>query len=202
MRLKGKVALVTGSTSGVGAEIAVRYAQEGARVVVTGRTQDRGKDVVEDIRASGGKSIFVESDPRSEQSVRELVTRVLASYGRIDVLVNLVEEQRAAVHPMFWCCWYVIPRMVAAGGGSVINLSAPPAAPGAVAALARQLAAAHRRHRVRVNTIVVGPADTELSVARLAVYLASDESASLTGRDLMPDHVVGAGAGRSTAARG
>jgi NAD(P)-dependent dehydrogenase (short-subunit alcohol dehydrogenase family) len=192
MRLRDRVALVTGSTSGVGAEIAVRFAQEGARVVVTGRSAEPGRAVLEDILASGGKGIFVESDARFEESVRALVTRVLASYGRIDVLVNLVEEEPAAVHPMFWCCTYVVPRMVAAGGGSVINLSAR-ASTGSVTALARQLAVEHRRHRVRVNTIVVEETDSEHRVADLAVYLASDASGFRTGRELTVDVLDHAG---------
>jgi NAD(P)-dependent dehydrogenase (short-subunit alcohol dehydrogenase family) len=197
--LRDRIALVTGSTSGVGAEIAVRFAEEGAQVVLTGWATERGRDVVEDIRASGGKAIFVTSDPRSGPSVHDLVTRVIAGYGRIDVLVNVVERaaEREPVHPMFWCCRYVIPRMAVAGGGSVINLSAPPAAPGAVAALARRLAATHRPHRVRVNTIVAGPAEGGQArrVADLAVYLASAESASLTGRELTPDRRPRIGAG-------
>lgn len=197
MRLKDKIALVTGSTSGVGAEIAVRFAEEGAQVVLTGRAAERGRDVVEDIRASGGKAIFVASDPRSERSVRGLVDRTVAGYGRIDVLVNAVEPdgEHRAVHPMFWCCRYVIPRMVVAGGGSVINLSTPPADPGAVAALARRLAAAHRSRRVWVNTIVAGPAESESRVADLAVYLASGEASSLTGRELTPARRARVGAG-------
>src|SRR3977135_4078343 len=138
MRLSGKVALVTGSTKGVGAEIAAVYAQQGAYVVVTGRTVERGKAVVEDILASGGKAIFVEADLGSEQSVRRLVDRAIAAYGRIDILVNnaaatemipvaakpagdtSTEEFEAsikvAVYGTFWCSKYVIPRMVAAGG--------------------------------------------------------------------------------------
>jgi len=196
MRLSGKVALVTGSTKGVGAEIAVVYAQHGAYVVVTGRTAERGKAVVEDILASGGKAIFVQADLSSEQSVRNLVDRAVAAYGRIDILVNnaastemvpvvakpvgqtSTEEfeasMKVAVYGTFWCCKYVIPRMVAAGGGSVINISSTtatrgfPCTPGyaaskgAVNALSRQMAADYGPHGVRVNTIVVGLVMTEL----------------------------------------
>jgi NAD(P)-dependent dehydrogenase (short-subunit alcohol dehydrogenase family) len=197
MRLSGKVALVTGSTKGVGAEIAAVYAQQGAYVVVTGRTVERGKAVVEDILASGGKAIFVESDLGSEQSVRRLVDRAIAAYGRIDILVNnaastemipvaakpvgdtSTEEFEAsikvAVYGTFWCSKYVIPRMVAAGGGSVINISSMtatrgfPCTPGyaaskgAVNALSRQMAADYGPQGVRVNTIIIGLVITELS---------------------------------------
>ncbi|HTK65476.1 MAG TPA: SDR family oxidoreductase [Pseudonocardia sp.] len=196
MRLSGKVALVTGSTRGVGAEIAVVFAQQGAYVVVTGRAAEHGKAVVEDILASGGKAIFVQSDLSSEQSVRNLVDRAVSAYGRIDILVNgaaSTETARAAARPVgqtsteefeasmkvavygtFWCCKYVIPRMVAAGGGSVVNISSMaavrglPCAPGyaasrgAVNALSRQMAADYGPHGVRVNTIVIGLVVAEL----------------------------------------
>ena len=145
MRLNQKVAIVTGSTRGVGAEIARRYAREGARVVVTGRTSQRGQAVVEEIRAGGGEAVFTPSDLTSEDSVRELVEATVAAYGRVDILVNnaaatemipvgakpvgeLSTEEfeaglRVAVYGTFWCAKYAIPRMVETGGGSVVNIS-------------------------------------------------------------------------------
>lgn len=89
-RLAGKTALVTGSTSNIGRAIATAFAAEGAHVVVSGRSQERGARVVEEIRASGGRAAFVRADlDGSAEASRELAEqaeRVLG--GRIDVLVN------------------------------------------------------------------------------------------------------------------
>lgn len=179
MRLRGKVAIVTGSTKGVGAEIAVVYAQQGAYVVVTGRSVERGRAVVEDILASGGKAIFVESDLASEHSVRNLVDRAMAAYGRVDILVDDVRPDVAADEAS-WCSEYVIPRMVAVGGGSVINISST------TAPRSRRMAAG--RPAVRVNTIRVSRfAPRMKETAELAVYLGSDESRFVTASELTVD---------------
>jgi len=197
MRLKDKVAVVTGSTRGVGAEIARHYAREGARLVITGRTAERGKAVVEEIRAAGGEAVFVPSDLNNEDSVRDLVQAAVATYARIDVLVNnaaatetiptgakpvdqLSTEEfelgmRVAVYGTFWASKYALPHIVAAGGGSVINIGsmtgtrgfpltpAYAASKGAVHALSRQMAADYGPYNVRVNTIIIGLVITELS---------------------------------------
>lgn len=177
MRLRGKVAIVTGSTKGVGAEIAVVYAQQGAYVVVTGRSVERGRAVVEDILASGGKAIFVESDLASEHSVRNLVDRAMTAYGRVDILVDEIVADRGS-----WCSELVIPRMVAVGGGSVINIAST------TELRSRQMAAGHDRPSVRVNTIRVSRFAPRLKeTAELAVYLGSDESTFITASELTVD---------------
>ena len=88
MRLAGKVAIVTGSTAGIGKGAAVLFAKEGAKVVVSGRTVDAGERVVEDIRAEGGDAIFVKADVSQAADVQRLVKETVSAYGKLDVLFN------------------------------------------------------------------------------------------------------------------
>src|SRR5690606_6384834 len=87
-RLAGKNAIVTGSTAGIGRATAIRFAQEGARVVVHGRSAERGAEVVETIKKAGGEAIFVAADITNEAEVASLVAAARDWMGQIDVLVN------------------------------------------------------------------------------------------------------------------
>jgi NAD(P)-dependent dehydrogenase (short-subunit alcohol dehydrogenase family) len=88
MRLEGKVALITGGTSGIGSATAVRFAGEGAAVVITGRNSERGEQVVQDIVANGGEALFIRSDVRHAEDCRQAVEQTLERFGKIDVLFN------------------------------------------------------------------------------------------------------------------
>ncbi len=136
-RLEGKVSIITGSTSGLGAATAARFAAEGARVVVSGRNKERGDGVVESIRKAGGDAIFVRCDLADEESIRGLVASTVAHYGRIDNLIanaattatasgektsgildldNAVLEASIAtnVRGLLWLFKYTLPALVAA----------------------------------------------------------------------------------------
>jgi NAD(P)-dependent dehydrogenase (short-subunit alcohol dehydrogenase family) len=238
--LDGKVALVSGSTRGIGRSIAQMFAREGAKVAITGRTQARGEKVVSVIEEAGGESAFFPLDVTSEDSVRETMDSVAERFGSLDVLVNnaaptievgtnikrLVENTTeewnlillsALTGNVFWSCRYGIPHMIEAGGGSIINISsgqsilgisgfaAYAAAKGGMNSLTRCIAVEEAPHNIRCNTIVVGrvlsPGDagsgitpgtltrlgTADDIAYAATYLASDESAFLTGSMLTAD---------------
>jgi NAD(P)-dependent dehydrogenase (short-subunit alcohol dehydrogenase family) len=86
-RLEGKVSIITGSTSGLGAATAARFAEEGARVVVSGRDKGRGEAVVLGIREKGGEATFVRCDLTDESSIQALVGSTLDQYGRLDNLI-------------------------------------------------------------------------------------------------------------------
>ena len=86
-RLAGKVSIITGSTSGLGAATAERFAAEGARVVVSGRSEERGARVVDSIRKTGGDAFFVRCDLADERSIRALLESAVARYGRVDDLI-------------------------------------------------------------------------------------------------------------------
>ncbi|MEW2623934.1 SDR family oxidoreductase [Streptomyces sp. NPDC048106] len=140
-RLRDKTALITGSTSNIGRAIAEAFAAEGAHVIVSGRDRGRGTEVVEGIRAAGGRADFLAADlDGSAQASRDLAERARAALGgRIDVLVN-----NAGVYPgldtagtdektfdqvygvnvkaPFFLTAAVAPWMAESGGGAVINL--------------------------------------------------------------------------------
>jgi meso-butanediol dehydrogenase / (S,S)-butanediol dehydrogenase / diacetyl reductase len=87
-RLRDKVAVVTGSTRAIGRAIATRFAAEGARVVVTGRTETDGASVVADIEKAGGEATFVAADLEDQSEVQRLIEQAVERFGRLDVLIN------------------------------------------------------------------------------------------------------------------
>ncbi|MWG34535.1 SDR family NAD(P)-dependent oxidoreductase [Halomarina oriensis] len=87
-RFTDRVAVVTGSTRGIGAGVARRLADEGASVVVTGRSRDAGEATVDDIEAAGGEAVFVRADMRDPDDIVALFDACVEEYGRLDVLVN------------------------------------------------------------------------------------------------------------------
>jgi L-rhamnose 1-dehydrogenase len=88
MRLKDKVAIITGATRGIGRAIAVRFGQEGACVAVVGQNEEKGRETVQLIEAAGSDAIFIRTDVSDSAQVQAMVDAVLRRWGRIDVLVN------------------------------------------------------------------------------------------------------------------
>jgi NAD(P)-dependent dehydrogenase (short-subunit alcohol dehydrogenase family) len=143
-RLDGERALVTGSTSGIGKAIAIRFAAEGAAVVVHGRDHSRGDAVVRTIRDTGGDAMFVAADLSDERAATDLVGAAASALGGLSVLVNnavasTVDEADAAVGDLstsaweaslrvnltapMWLCRAAIPHLVEAGHGAIVNIS-------------------------------------------------------------------------------
>lgn len=146
-RLEGKIALVTGSTSGIGRATAKLFAEEGAKVVVTGRRRNLGEEVVSEIESAGGVAVYCEADLSQSEKARDLVRFTVEAYGRIDVLVNNAMSHivpwgggerpgllstsdddwdvmmTVGVKSPFIACQEAIPQMVRQGGGSIINIS-------------------------------------------------------------------------------
>ena len=136
------MALVTGSTAGIGREIARRFAREGAAVVVTGRDADRGAATVDAIQGAGGTAHFVAADLHDESECGRLVDETVTRLGGCTVLVNnaaggdatdgaagaLTTEAWEAILRVdltapFWLCRAVIPAMQRAGHGAIVNIS-------------------------------------------------------------------------------
>ena len=151
MRLENEVAIVTGSTRGLGRAIAKRYAAEGAKVVVSGRSVDVGERVVSQIAEAGGEAIFVRADVTVVEDVQNLVDAAVSSFGKLTIMVNnacpteLVYDMSGnaradgtlrditsegwdsvilgTLTQSFYCCKYAAPALGDAGGGSIINVS-------------------------------------------------------------------------------
>jgi NAD(P)-dependent dehydrogenase (short-subunit alcohol dehydrogenase family) len=137
-RHDGDIAIVTGSTKGIGAGIAKRLAAEGATVVVNGRSEDDGKEVVEAIRADGGEATFIKADMRDPAAIAALVEETADRYGRIDVLVNnagvqtettateaTIDDWEFVVETDFRSFWLCVKHAVEhmPEGSSILNMS-------------------------------------------------------------------------------
>jgi NAD(P)-dependent dehydrogenase (short-subunit alcohol dehydrogenase family) len=141
MKLKDKVAIVTGSTKGIGTSIAEEYVKEGAKVVVVGTNVERGNAVVEKLKAMGGTAFFQRTNLSDMVDVQKLIDVTVAEYGRIDILVNnagvdddikatpdmITEETYDRVMDInvkgpFFLCQKVMPIMAQNGGGAIVNV--------------------------------------------------------------------------------
>jgi meso-butanediol dehydrogenase / (S,S)-butanediol dehydrogenase / diacetyl reductase len=145
MQLQNRVAIVTGAGAGIGKAIALRYACEGAKVVVAEVNSETGQATADEIRARKGEGAFVHTNVAEEADVRSVVEKTLALYGKIDILVNnaaiLLAGKDTRLHELtnevwqstlavnlgghFLCAKYVIPIMLKQGGGCIINLASP-----------------------------------------------------------------------------
>jgi NAD(P)-dependent dehydrogenase (short-subunit alcohol dehydrogenase family) len=140
MRLKDKVALITGAGSGIGRETALLFASEGARVVVVDVNDSGGQAVAEEARGSGGEAVYVHADVSKAEEAELMIRAAEASFGRLDVLFNnagishpndddavTTEEEvwdltmNINLKGVFLGCKYGIPALRRAGGGSIIN---------------------------------------------------------------------------------
>lgn len=140
-RLKDKVAIVTGSTSGIGIGIARLYAAEGAKVVICGRRKEQGELVVEQIRSAGGEATYHFLDLTDFATIEKLIDDTAESYGKVDILVNnaanvglpdgrvdeLTLEMWDAIfnsdlRGAFYAIKCVLPHMQKNGGGSIVNI--------------------------------------------------------------------------------
>lgn len=95
-RLKGKIAIVTGGSSGIGKGICLEYGKEGATVVVAARNEERSNEVVRLIKENGGDAVFKKTDVFVESEIKELIQFTIEKYGKIDILVNNAGVQRMA----------------------------------------------------------------------------------------------------------
>jgi NAD(P)-dependent dehydrogenase (short-subunit alcohol dehydrogenase family) len=145
MRLKEKVAVVTGAGVGIGRAVALRFAREGARVVVAEIDSQNGQATAEAIQRSEGTAIFARTDVSDENDVKAMVASAVNRFGRIDVLFNnaaiLLHSQEARAHELtaevwdrtmavnlrgYWLCSkYVIPHMLQEKRGSIIHVASP-----------------------------------------------------------------------------
>jgi len=189
-KLEGKVAIVTGATSGMGRSIAELFASEGAAVVASGRNPDRGRALTDAIRSTGGRIRFVSGDIGSLEGNKALVGAALEFFGGVDILVSSAGElglgsitevpleiwhstMAANLHAVFYLCRLGIPEMNKRGGGSIVvngsiaafkgfpNHAAYCASKGALVPLVKQISRDYGPS-IRANLICPGPVDTPL----------------------------------------
>ncbi len=222
MKLKDKVALITGAGTGIGRASALLFSQEGATVAVVDIT-DKGAETVELIRSQGGDGSFTKMDIADPESVESGIKAIAKQYGRLDVLYNnaggssvrdgkttdieITEFWRTIsvdLFGTFLCCRYAIPLMIEGGGGAIVNttssvalralkgMDAYTAAKGGVISLTQALAVNYAENKIRVNAIAPSGIRTERVVARL-------EAIGLAYNEKKSGHLLGLGQPRDVA---
>ena len=189
-----KIVLITGGTSGIGKVTAIAFAQAGAKVILTGRREKEGAEVVAEITKNGGTAAFVRTDVAKESEVKKAVDFVLSTHGRLDVSFNnagvemlgpldqVTEEQyRSTFDINVWgvlnSMKHEITAMLKTGGGAIVNTSSIAGHIGlaqasiyvatkhAVEGLTKAAAVEFAKQGIRVNAVAPGTIDTEM-VAR------------------------------------
>jgi NAD(P)-dependent dehydrogenase (short-subunit alcohol dehydrogenase family) len=190
--MSSSVILITGALTGIGRTTAALFAQQGARLVVSGRRDDAGQQLAAELRAAGAEVEFVRADVRQEEDVRGLIDRAVERFGRLDVAVNnagtegqpgpLTEQSAASYAATFdtnvlgtiLCLKHELRVMIAQGSGSIINLSSTMGSRGAAGAsmyvaskhavegLTKSAALEAAPHGIRVNAVAPGPVQTDL----------------------------------------
>ena len=188
-RLDNKVAIITGAASGIGGSTAVRFAAEGAKVVVADLADEAGAALAGEL---GG--LYVHVDVADEESVKAMFDATLDAYGGLDVLFNNAgispsdddsilttgveawqRVQDVNLKSVYLCCKYGIPLMQRRGGGSIINVASfvaimgsatsqisYTASKGGVLSMSRELGVQFARENIRVNALCPGPVNTPL----------------------------------------
>lgn len=197
MRLKGRVAIITGASQSIGRAVAIEFAQQGAKVVVNYLSNKQlAENVVKEIQQEGGEAIAVKADVANEQEVAEMVNKTVEAFGKIDILVNnaaidprkkwteiTVEDWDTVmannVRSQFICAKSVFPHMEKQNYGKIVNVSSVTfwsgqkgyvhyvASKGAIIGFTRALAREVGANNITVNCITPGAVLTETEIIKV-----------------------------------
>lgn len=192
MRLKNKVAIITGAGSGIGQASALAFAREGAKILVADWEETGGNETVELIKKQKGQAIFVKVDVSNSSDTANMVKRCLAEYGKIDILFNNAGiVKMGALHETteanwdqvinvnlkgtFLCSKAVLPQMLKQGKGKIVNTASIAglvgfdqigpycASKGGIIALTREMALEYAPKKINVNCIAPGVIKTAMT---------------------------------------
>ena len=216
MRLRDKVAIITGAGAGVGAATATRFCAEGAHVLLCDWDTDAVAAIADQLRTTGGDVLALTVNVADEAQVRQLVAATIDRWGRLDILINnagvgsatdilnTTAEEWSRVMDVnlkgpFLCCKYSIPVMLEQGGGSIVNVASISStcgipgqavygpSKGGLLQLTRQLAIEYARRGIRVNAVAPGTVDTPM----LHKTLGSLDNPDALMQFLLHNHPIG-----------